>query len=299
MRDDLDEVYRDLRPYAFSIAYRMLGSVSDAEDVVQEAFLRLGQGGEQEIRSPKAFLATVTTRLAIDALRSARYRRESYVGPWLPEPLLDADGMDVAAVAETSDSLSMAFLVLLETLSPIERAVFLLHDVFGFDYAEIAVVVGKEETNCRQIASRARRRVHDERPRFEASREQRDQLAQEFFAACQGRDMQGLVGLLAGDAVLYGDGGSNGRGINRRIHGRDNVVRVLLGWFRQGEQLGISAEPVSINGQPGAAFRDPEGRLVNVISLDILGGAVHAVRSVINPDKLGHLGPLSPIGHRH
>jgi RNA polymerase sigma-70 factor (ECF subfamily) len=298
MRDDLDTVYRDLRPYAFAIAYRMLGSVSDAEDVVQDAFLRLGQGGDQEIRSPKAFLATVTTRLAIDALRSARTRRESYLGPWLPEPLLDDGTSDVESAVETSDSLSMAFLVLLETLGPLERAVFLLHDVFGFDYGEIAVVVGKAEANCRQVASRARRRVHDEKPRFQASREQRDRLAGQFFAACQGRDMNGLINLLSADAVFYGDGGIKGSGLNRPIHGRDGIVRVLLNWFGQGERLGISTELVSINGQPGAMFRDPEGRLVNVISLDILGGAVQAVRSVINPDKLGHLGPLSPIGRR-
>ncbi|MDX6210345.1 MAG: hypothetical protein QOE24_2736, partial [Frankiales bacterium] len=183
-------------------------------------------------------------------------------------------------------------------LGPLERAVFLLHDVFGFDYGEIAVVVGKAEANCRQVASRARRRVHDEKPRFQASREQRDRLAGQFFAACQGRDMNGLINLLSADAVFYGDGGIKGSGLNRPIHGRDGIVRVLLNWFGQGERLGISTELVSINGQPGAMFRDPEGRLVNVISLDILGGAVQAVRSVINPDKLGHLGPLSPIGRR-
>jgi RNA polymerase sigma-70 factor (ECF subfamily) len=298
MRDDLEQVYRELRSYAFAIAYRMLGSVSDAEDVVQEAFLRLGQGGNQELRSAKAFVATVTTRLAIDALRSARSQRESYFGPWLPEPLLDDDTGDVESAAETADSLSMAFLILLETLSPVERAVFLLHDVFGFDYPEIATVVEKTEPNCRQVASRARRRVHDEKPRFEASRGQRDRLARQFFAACQGQDLNGLVDLLAGDAVFYGDGGGKGTGLNRPIHGRDTIVAMLLAWFRQAERLGVRVEPAWFNGQPGATIHDAEGRLVNVMTLDILGGAVQAVRSVINPDKLAHLGPLSPLGRR-
>jgi RNA polymerase sigma-70 factor, ECF subfamily len=296
------EAYRELRPYAFAIAYRMLGSVSEAEDVVSEAFLRLAQAGEEPIESPKAYLATITTRLAIDQLRSARARRESYFGPWLPEPLLAGGagdpGADVAAAAETSDSLSMAFLVVLETLTPQERAVFLLHDVFGYSYGEIAAIVGKSEGNCRQLASRARRHVQAGRPRFEASREERDRLAAKFFAACQGRDMQGLVGMLAADAVLYGDGGARGTGINRPIHGRDDVARMLDTWFRQGERLGVRAELVTVNGQPGARFLDPGGGLINVIGLDIADGAVRTVRSVINPDKLAHLGPLSPIGRR-
>jgi RNA polymerase sigma-70 factor (ECF subfamily) len=298
----LEEMYRDLRPYAFAIAYRMLGSVSEAEDVVSEAFLRLTQAGEEAIAAPKAYLATVTTRLAIDQLRSARARRESYLGPWLPEPVLDSGtggaGADVAAAAETADSLSMAFLLILETLTPVERAVFLLYDVFGYEYAEIAAIVRKSEANCRQLGSRARRHVQARRPRFEASREQRDRLAKRFFAACQGRDIEGLVGMLAADAVLYGDGGTKGTGINRLVHGRDDVAAMLGNWFRLGERLGIRAELVTINGQPGARFLDPGGWLVNVIGLDIADGAVRAVRSVINPDKLAHLGPLSPIGRR-
>jgi RNA polymerase sigma-70 factor (ECF subfamily) len=298
VRSDLDQVYRDLRPYAFAIAYRMLGSVSEAEDVVQDAFVRLAQAGGERIRSRKAFVATITTRLAIDELRSARARRESYFGPWLPEPVLDDDAPDAAAAAETADSLTMAFLVVLETLTPLERAAFLLHDVFGYDYAEIAAVVDRSEASCRQLASRARRRVHDGKPRFEASREQRDRLAARFFAACQGRDMDGLVELLAADAAFYGDGGTKGAGVNRPIYGRENVAKLLGTLFRQGERLGIQAEFVTINGQPGAKFLDPQGRLINVISLDIADGTVQAVRSIVNPDKLSHLGPLSPIGRR-
>ena len=297
MRRDLDEIYRDLRPYAFAIAYRMLGSVSEAEDVVQDAFVRLAQADDEHIRSRKAFVATVTTRLAIDELRSARARRESYVGPWLPEPL-PGDADDVAAAVETADSLTMAFLVVLETLTPLERAAFLLHDVFGYDYGEISAVLGRSEAGCRQLASRARRRVHDDKPRFEASREQRDRLAAQFFAACQGRDMDGLVGLLAADAAFYGDGGTKGTGVNRPVHGRENVARLLATLFRQGKRLRVQAEFIMVNGQPGAKFLDPQGRLINVLSLDIADGSVQAVRSVVNPDKLAHLGPLSPLGRR-
>ena len=297
MRSDLGEIYRDLRPYAFAIAYRMLGSVSEAEDVVQDAFVRLAQAGDGHIRSRKAFVATVTTRLAIDELRSARARRESYAGPWLPEPL-PGDADDGAAAAESADSLTMAFLVVLENLTPLERAAFLLHDVFGYDYGEISAVVGRSEASCRQLASRARRRVHDGKPRFEASREQRDRLAAQFFAACQGRDMDGLVGLLAADAAFYGDGGSKGTGVNRPVYGRENVARLLAALFRQGERLRVRAEFITVNGQPGAKFLDPQGGLINVLCLDIAEGSVRAVRSVVNPDKLTHLGPLSPLGRR-
>jgi RNA polymerase sigma-70 factor (ECF subfamily) len=298
VRSDLDQIYRDLRPYAFAIAYRMLGSVSEAEDIVQEAFLRLAQAGDEPISSRKAFVATVTTRLAIDELRSARARRESYFGPWLPEPLVDVGSHDVATAAESAESLTMAFLVILETLTPPERAAFLLHDVFGYDYGEIGTMLGRTEASCRQLVSRARRRVHDDKPRFEASREQRNRLAEQFFSACQGCDMDGLIGLLADDAVLYGDGGAKGTGINRPIYGRDNIARMLDTWFRQGERLGVQTELVIINGHPGAKFLDPQGRLINVISLDIVDGAVRTVRSIINPDKLTHLGPLSAIGRR-
>ena len=298
MIGDLDQLYRDLRPYAFAIAYRMLGSVSEAEDVVQDVFLRLAQADDDHINSHKAFVATVTTRLAIDQLRSARARRENYAGPWLPEPLLEDGTHDVAAAAETADSLTMAVLVILETLTPPERAAFLLHDVFGYDYGEVAAILAKTEASCRQLASRARRRVHDDKPRFEASREERDRLAGQFFAACQGRDMDGLVGLLAADAVLYGDGGAKGTGINRPVYGPAGIAKMLDNWFRQGERLGVQTELVTINGHPGAKFLDPQGRLVNVISLDIADGAVQTVRSIINPEKLTHLGPLSPIGRR-
>jgi RNA polymerase sigma factor (sigma-70 family) len=202
------EVTGERRRAAFAIAYRMLGSVTDAEDVVQEALLRYQRAaGKETIDSPIAFTKTVATRLAIDALRSAHARRESYIGLWLPEPLLTDEGPGVAEQAETADSLSLAFLVLLETLSPVERAVFLLHDVFGYGYGEIAAIVGKSQGNCRQLAVRARRRVDEKRPRFEASKLQRDRLAMAFFTACEAGEMQGLIGLLADDVAMSGDGG--------------------------------------------------------------------------------------------
>ena len=296
--DRLDEVYRELRPYAFAIAYRMLGSVSEAEDVVQDAFLRLHRARPEDVTAPKAYLATVTTRLAIDTLRSARARRESYVGPWLPEPLLTDQGAGPADAAETADSLSMAFLVVLETLSPVERAVFLLHDVFGYDYAEVAAIVDKSDANCRQLAARARRHVQEGRPRFEAPAAARAELASRFWAAAAAGDMDGLVSLLAGDAAFYGDGGEKGSGLRAPVVGRDNVARVVLGLSRRANALGVTMRPVEINGDPGAMFFDPDGGLISLISLEIVDGQAQTVRGFVNPDKIAHLGRLSPLGRR-
>lgn len=294
----LEDMYRELRPYAFAIAYRMLGSAAEAEDVVQDAFVRLSTAPADEITSPKAYLATVTTRLAIDALRSARVRREQYFGPWLPEPLLtDPDG-GPAETAELAESLSVAFLVVLETLSPVERAVFLLRDVFAYDYAEIANIVGKTEANCRQLAARARKHVEAGRPRFETSTAQREELAQRFFAAVAGVDMDGLVSMLADDAVFYGDGGEKGSGLKQPVLGGASVARLVLGLARRAEQLGITMQPVHINGEPGAKFLDPDGGLVSLIGLQIEGDQVRNIRGFVNPDKIAHLGPLSPLGRR-
>jgi RNA polymerase sigma-70 factor (ECF subfamily) len=292
------DVYEELRPLLFSIAYRMLASVTEAEDVVQEAFLRYHRARSegQEIESPKAFLSTVTTRLSIDHLRSARVRRESYVGEWLPEPLLtDAGASDPADLAEQADSLSMAFLLLLERLSPVERAVFLLRDVFGYGFDEVAAIVEKSEANCRQLASRARRHIADGRPRFEASRTAREQLARRFFAAVGDGNMDDLVSVLAADVVVYGDGGGNRPSWPRPIVGRDNVSRLMHGLGEQARQVGVVIRPMEVNSQPGALVLDPDGRLVNIFSLDIADGAVQTIRSVINPDKLRHLGPLADV----
>jgi RNA polymerase sigma-70 factor, ECF subfamily len=290
------EAYASLRPLLFSIAYRMLSSVSEAEDVVQEAFLRyeraLAEGAA--IESPKAFLSAVVTRLSIDQLRSARARRETYVGEWLPEPLVTSDD-DPAAHAEEADSLSMAFLLLLERLSPVERAVFLLHDVFGYGYDEVAAIVGKSEANCRQLASRARRHIESGKPRFDASRKECDELAARFLAAVTDGDLDSLVETLAADVVVYGDGGGKAPQWTAPIVGVDRVARLFAGIGRQMRELGIRVEPRRVNGQPGAIFLDPEGRLTNVWSLDIVDGAVQTVRSVINPDKLQHLGPVADV----
>jgi RNA polymerase sigma-70 factor (ECF subfamily) len=292
------DVFTDLRPLLFSIAYRMLSSVSDAEDVVQEAYLRwhraLADG--TVVESPKAFLSAVTTRLSIDQLRSARVRRETYVGQWLPEPLLtDGAAPDPAAGAAESDSLSMAFLLVLERLSPVERAVFLLHDVFDYDFAEIAGIVGKSVDNCRQIAVRARRHVTAHRPRFEASREQRNRLADRFVAALSEGDVAGLVELLAADVVVSGDSGGMAPSGPRAIAGREKVLRLLLSLGEQLRAVGVGLERAEVNGQPGARVRDATGALVNVFVFDVADGAVQAIRSVLNRDKLHHLAPLADI----
>jgi RNA polymerase sigma-70 factor, ECF subfamily len=283
-------VYEHLRPLLFSIAYRMVGSASDAEDIVQEAFLQFHRESSNgtEIESPKAWLSTVTTRLAINHMQSARVRRESYVGTWLPEPLLTDMESDGARQVETADSLSLAFLVLLESLGPVERAVFLLRGVFGYGYDEIAGVVGRSEDNCRQIAVRARRQVEAKRPRFEASRKKREELSRRFFDAVLAGDEEGLIRLLAADVVAYGDGGGKVAAYPRPIFGREKVVRRLVG-FRH--LLPSSLRHVEVNGQPGVLLLDPAGHAMGVISLDIVDGLVQTVRGVLNPDKLRHLGP--------
>ena len=293
------DAYQEHRSLLFSIAYRMVGSVSEAEDIVQETFLRLhrAMGKGTRIESPKAYLSTTATRLAVNHLRSARVRRERYVGTWLPEPLL-TDSSDDAAVerhAETADSLSLAFLVLLESLSPVERAVFLLREVFGYGYDEIARVVGKSEDNCRQIAVRAHRHIEARRPRFEASRQQREELARRFFAAIEEGDTEGLVGMLSADAVMYGDGGGKAPALARPIHGRERVARFLLGLARQARRLHARMEITEINGQPGALGLDRQGGLLNAFSLDIVDGQVQAIRSIVNPDKLRHLGTVTDV----
>ena len=296
----------EYRPLMFSIAYRMTGSVSDAEDIVQEAFLRAGKDGgkDAEIESPKAYLATITTRLAIDHLRSARVRRESYVGTWLPEPLLaSAPGTprtepDPAELAETSDSLSMAFLVLLESLAPAERAVFLLREVFGYDYSEIADVTGKTEAACRQTFARGRRRIDEGRPRFETSRAEGNELTALFLAAADGGDMTSLLERLAPDVVFYGDSGGKGESFISPVLGRDRVGQVIRFSFERTVQLGASLRAAWVNGQPGVLIRDAGGDLIAVIVLDVLDGQVLAIRTVANPEKLRHLGPISRAWHQ-
>jgi RNA polymerase sigma-70 factor (ECF subfamily) len=293
-----DALLAELRPVAFGVAYRMLGSVAEAEDVVQEALLRLHRTLEdgEAVESPRAYVATVAARLAIDELRSARARRESYVGEWLPEPLLTDPSGDPAGRAEMADSLSLAFLVLLESLSPEQRAALLLHDVFDYGYGEVAEIVGTSEDNARQLASRARRHVDERRPRFETSREQRDELARRFFAAAQAGDVGSLEALLAHDVELHGDGGGKVPALARSLHGRSRVARTLMAWARQGARLaGATIRPVEVNGQPGGMAVDGHGAVISVMALDIEGGRIQAIRSVVNPDKLAHLGQVADV----
>jgi len=292
----MTEVYEELRPLLFSIAYRMLGSASEAEDIVQDAFLRFHQAQkEEEIDNVKAFLSTITTRLAIDHLRSARVRRESYVGPWLPEPLLTDAAPDASQHAETADSLSMAFLVMLESLSPVERAVFLLREVFDYPYDEIADVIGKSEDNTRQLAVRARRHVEERRPRFEADKEARDELAGRFFAAAEEGDTEGLLKLLADDVVLYGDGGGKGPALQKPLFGPDKVAHFMSRLGALTKEMQVTLEPTEVNGEAGAVARDKDGRVVSVLSVQVADGQIISLRSVVNPDKLGHLGPVADL----
>jgi RNA polymerase sigma-70 factor (ECF subfamily) len=291
-----EELLDDLRPVAFAIAYRMLGSVSEAEDIVQEALLRVHQALDdgERVASPRAFVATVTTRLAINELHSARARRERYVGEWLPEPIITDGEDDPARHAETADSLSLAMLVLLESLSPEQRAVLLLHDVFDYGYPEIAGIVGKSEDNARQLASRARRHVEQGRPRFQTTREQQEELSARFFEAAQQGDLSGLEELLAHDVELTGDGGGKVPALARSLHGRNRVARTLVNWFRFAGRLpDISLRPVEVNGGPGALFLEGGERLLSVLSLEIAGGQVTGIKGVVNPEKLAHLGPVA------
>jgi RNA polymerase sigma-70 factor (ECF subfamily) len=295
---DREQLLDELRPIAFAIAYRMLGSVSEAEDVVQEALLRVHQAIDagERLDSPRAYVSTITTRLSINELHSARARRERYVGEWLPEPIVTDGEDDPARHAETADSLSLAMLVLLESLSPEQRAVLLLHDVFDYGYPQIAEIVGKSEDNARQLASRARRHVEQNRPRFQTTREQRDELARRFFRAAEQGDLAGLEALLAHDVQLTGDGGGKAPALARTLSGRSRVARMLMEWLSSDTRApGLSMRTVEVNGNPGALFFDSKQRLVGVTALDISDGEIKAVSSVSNPDKLKHLG--QPVGN--
>jgi RNA polymerase sigma-70 factor, ECF subfamily len=279
------ESYEELRPYLFAIAYRMLGSVAEAEDVVQDAFLRYHEAGV-DADSPKAYLATVTTRLAIDQLRSARARREVYPGEWLPEPLVDDEAV---RHAETADSLSLTFLHLLEKLSPVERAVFLLREVFDYPYDEVGEIVGKSPENCRQILARAHEQVQHGRRRFDVSREERDEVARRFLAAWEEGDTAALVKLLAADATVYGDGGGKAPAVPAPLVGAERVAKALIGWGRQARRRGLVHRQAVVNGEPGLVFYDLDGRALWVAGLEIADGVVVAVRSILNPDKLEHV----------
>jgi RNA polymerase sigma-70 factor (TIGR02957 family) len=301
MDESMDALFEQLRPKAFGIAYRMLGSVTEAEDLVQEGFLRLHREleGGARIESPEAYLTTVITRLGIDELRSARVRRETYVGEWLPEPILTAEDADPARQAEIAESLSVGLLVVLETLTPEERAVFLLREVFDYPHPRIAEVLGKSPAAVRQLAVRARRRVAEGEPRFETSHEQRDRLADRFFDAFEEGNLEGLEGLLADEVTLHGDGGGKVPALARPIEGRVRVARAMVAFRRVAERAGgFTLRRVELNGGPGAIALDSDGKVFSVVTLEVAGGEIHAVRSVANPEKLGHLGPVGTLGAR-
>ncbi len=286
------EEFEELRPLLFSIAYRILGSVGEAEDAVQETWLRF-DGSPARPRSAKAFLAAVVTRVSIDVLRSARVRREEYVGPWLPEPLLADPYEDPARSAELADSVSMAALLLLERLSPLERAVFVLREVFGFGFDEVATAVGRSEAACRQLLVRARHHMEAGRPRFEAVRKEREELASRFFDALREGDVAGLRELLAADVSMVGDGGGKAPQLARTVVGAENVARLLASVFPRLARVDVTFEPHEVNGEPGAIFHDRDGKVLHTLALDVLDGRIQTIRSVINPDKLGHMGPVA------
>jgi RNA polymerase sigma-70 factor (TIGR02957 family) len=288
------------RPLLFSIAYGMTGSVGDSEDIVQDAYLGFARAERAgtDVAEPKAYLTTAVTRLAINHLRSARVRREAYVGDWLPEPIVvPAD--EPAEHAELADSLSMAFLVLLETLTPVERAVFMLREVFGYGYPDVARITGKTEVNCRQIFARARQRIGAARPELvpaePGQRAEGEALARRFFETAAGGDMDALLALLAPDVVMHGDGGGKAQAIGQPLRGRVAVGRLVAGIFRRGRHLDASVRLAWVNGQPGAVGYDAQGRVVAVFALDVADGLVQTIRSVVNPDKLSHIGPVSDV----
>lgn len=292
MRDGQAEEFERLRPLLFSIAYRILGSVSDAQDALQDAWLRY-QASPSPPDSARAYLSTVVTRIAIDMLRSARARREQYVGLWFPEPLLEDPYQDPERAAVLADSLSMAALLLLERLSPVERAVFVLRDVFGFSFAEIARAVGRSEASCRQHALRARRHMEANQPRFEADPRKREELARRFFTAFADGDVQGLHELLASDAQLISDSGGRAPQWGEGVAGAEKVARLLASLGGPFGQAGGVVVPHQVNGQPGAIFRSREGKVINTWTLEIGEAGVQVIRTVLNPEKLRHMGEVA------
>ena len=288
-RADAFSRYRGL---LFSIAYRMLGSVADAEDMVQETFIRW-QASSDEIRSPRAFLVTVVSRLCINHLQSARVQREQYIGQWLPEPLLTGAGSDPYEISHIDESLSMAFLVILERLTPMERAVFLLREVFDYEYAEIAAILGQNEASCRQILRRARQHVAEVRPRFDASLKQHEQLLQRFLDAASNGNLDALVALLSSQVVLHSDGGGKSAAVPNLVHGPDKVARAILGGLAKLVPKNLVSRMAQINGKPGVVSY-LNGRAYSVVTIDIADGHVQSIFIVTNPEKLARLPALPP-----
>jgi RNA polymerase sigma-70 factor (ECF subfamily) len=293
MSSDFITVFSEYKPLLFSIAYRMLGTVMDAEDMVQETFLRWQNSDQGQVESPKAWLSTVVTRLCINHLKSARVQREAYVGPWLPEPLVSGLSVDPGENAKLSESLSLAFLVLLESLNPTERAVFVLREVFNYEFSEIAPIVEKTEANCRQILARARKSVEERRPRFDAKPEEAEKLIQKFEQAVQTGNLDDLLRLLTKDVVLVSDGGGKARAVLRPISGADHVARLLIGATKK---FGVRAQVLhhtTVNGLPGSVSF-AAGRVLRVIAFGIQEGRIRSLFIITNPDKLSRIKPVSP-----
>jgi len=285
------ETFHQYRSLLFSIAYRMLGSVADAEDMLQETFIRWQKSSEEEIRSPRAFLVTIISRLCINHLQSARVQREEYVGQWLPEPILTGPRSDPSQASQLDESLSLAFLLLLERLTPMERAVFLLREVFDYEYSEIAQTLGQSEANCRQILARARKHVAESRPRFDASPQQSEQLLRRFLDASSNGDMDGLVALLSREVVFHSDGGGKAAAVPNLVYGPDNVARAILGGLKKLVPQNLVRRMAHINGQPGVVSY-VDGRPFSIFTMDIADGLVRNIYVVTNPEKLAHLPEL-------
>ena len=287
------DAFSQYRSLLFSIAYRMLGSVADAEDMLQETFIRWQKSSDEEIRSPRAFLVTIISRLCINHLQSARVQREEYIGQWLPEPLLTGPESDPSERFRVDESLSMAFLVLLERLTPMERAVFLLREVFDYEYSDLAAIVGQNDASCRQILRRARQHVAEVRPRFDVSLEQREQLLHQFVTAASNGDLNGLVALLSSDVVFYSDGGGKSAAVPNLVYGPDNVARVILGGLTRLVPKDLVSRMAQINGEPGVVSY-VNGRPYSVLTIDITDGHVQSIFIVTNPEKLARLPALPP-----
>ena len=282
------EIFNQSRPRLQAIAYRMLGSISDAEDMVQETFIKWQQVSFREIEYPQAYLTTIITRLCIDRLRSARVQREQYIGIWLPEPIVSDKSDEPTAIVELADSLSMAFLIMLERLSPVERAVFLLREVFEYSYAEISKIVQKDATNCRQIVRRAKKHLENRRSRFNSSLEQQEQLTNQFIQACNQGDLQGLIDLLAADIIVWSDGGGKVRALLKPIYGVKKVARFLIALRRSKLVPNYDMELVKVNGQIGIIYSF-EGVIHNVVALEIIDRHINSIYFVRNPDKLRYV----------
>jgi RNA polymerase sigma-70 factor (ECF subfamily) len=280
------------RSLLFSVAYRMLGTVADAEDMLQETFIRWQQASAEEIRSPRAFLVTIISRLCINQLQSARVRREEYVGQWLPEPIVTDPANDPLSIIRVDESLSMAFLVLMERLTPVERAVFLLREVFEYEYAEIAAILGQSEANCRQILRRSRQHVSALRPRFKVSAQKKSELLERFLRATASGDVNQLVAVLAKDAVLHSDGGGKAIAVPNLVRGSDAVARAILRGMSKLVPRNLVRRMAQVNGNPGV-ITYLEGRPFSVFTIDGTPEQVRAVYIVTNPEKLSHIPPLS------